>query len=319
MREPISPEVVEQAKYVNSALGYRVTYPAELSLRVYTPEYVALGEEAGEGFDADVSLTYVNQGEDDTWGSFDAFVEARVVAQCAADGPDRSIYCTDFVEREPFTSDSGEGGWRVLLNQETVVPGDGALLEKRTRGPFYIFPFSEESGSYAALVIHPPIAGDDADVADVVAMVARSFQRVEEVADEEHIERFGFIRGVDLTGERVKLAFDEARMLSGNEAQDAAIRAGVCNEATREECTPNDFFIENIDDTVVLIPTAETVEVRMVTYPEGSSTPLAEHAIDIAEFVALISDIDQQWRIPPYTLVLNTEGEVVKIEEVYVP
>ena len=97
------------------------------------------------------------------------------------------------------------------------------------------------------------------------------------------------------------------------------IRAGVCTEATREECTPNDFFIENLDDSTELYPLATNVEVVMITYRGVIDAPLSQNTISFAEFVTLITNEDAHWDSLPYTLTLNTDGEVEKIEEVYVP
>lgn len=307
--------------YTNDVFGFRVAYPIDLDLREYSDRAASIGVEQGEAFAERAALTVIESVAGDTWGSLDAFVEARTVALCAADGPDRSVYCTDFVEREEFVSEAGDAGMRVVLNQESVVPGDNMLIEQKNRGPFYIFPLRDDDpDTYAALVIHPPIAGEDGEHAGLVARVADMFTRLgAQVGERDSQTVFGFIRDVDLSGERVALVFDEALWHSGEEAKDAAIRAGTCTEATREECTPNDFFIENSDDAVERYTVANAVEVVMITYRAASDAPLSQHEISFEEFITIIADDELHWNSLPYRLHLNAQDEVVKIEEVYVP
>jgi hypothetical protein len=130
---------------------------------------------------------------------------------------------------------------------------------------------------------------------------------------------FGFIRGIDLSGERAALLFDDAIWHSGEAAKDAAVRSGACAPEDREECTPNDFFIENTDESIERVPVAGEVTVVMITHREVIDGPLTESEISFAEFVTLITDETLHWNTLPYHITRNTVGEVVKIEEVYVP
>ena len=60
-------------------------------------------------------------------------------------------------------------------------------------------------------------------------------------------EWFGFVT-VSRDGDRIVLTFDQAEMLSGEEARLAAIEAGVIGP---DEQLPNDFFIDNADERFV--------------------------------------------------------------------
>ncbi len=127
----------------------------------------------------------------------------------------------------------------------------------------------------------------------------------------------GFIRYVD-TSKDVRIAFDEAEWLSGKAGEDAAIRAGVCTEETRDECLPNDYFIDNPStSTPLLYETSPSAKVIMQTL-DMETKGVAPHEIDIAAFAKLIDDKSLHWNTLPYHLTV--QGNIVtKIEEIYVP
>lgn len=125
--------------------------------------------------------------------------------------------------------------------------------------------------------------------------------------------RFGFIRSVSGN----TLSFDEARWLTGKEGEDAAIAAGHCTEATRTECLPNDFFIENTSTSTIPLTLADEPEIAMFTLTmehEG----VKETTISKEQLATLINDAHAHWAQLPYQMLVD-QGKVTIIEEVYVP
>lgn len=112
--------------------------------------------------------------------------------------------------------------------------------------------------------------------------------------------------------------FDDAVWLSGRAGEDAAIEAGHCTEATREECLPNDFFIKNekITDEVLLIDGG--VRVFMQTWKMEETGEVAEREIDLNNFSELINNQTLHWRNLPFNITIQ-DGKIIKIEEVYIP
>jgi hypothetical protein len=127
---------------------------------------------------------------------------------------------------------------------------------------------------------------------------------------------FGFI--TDVTGYRgnFKLDFDEARMLTGEEAIEAAILDGVCREEERENCTPNDYYIQNEIREEVEYRIANDVLITMVTYRSGE--PTETEVLTIFEFQDLIEDENAHWKNLPYHLTV-VDGDVTEIREQYLP
>ena len=132
------------------------------------------------------------------------------------------------------------------------------------------------------------------------------------LADGEH---FGFVRA--LVDNDTALDFDSAVWLTGEEGVEAAIRAGACTSETREECLPNDYFIENAREETQRIEVSPQVEVIMQTW-EMEENGISEQRIDVAEFAEAINTQDLHWSSLPYTLTVQN-NTVVRIEEVYIP
>ena len=125
--------------------------------------------------------------------------------------------------------------------------------------------------------------------------------------------RFGFITAV----EGNTIVFDEARWLTGKEGEDAAIAAGLCTEATRAECLPNDFYIVNDAPTTVPLILSGDAMIAMATL-HMEEEGVKETQISIEEFAKLINDSNLHWNKLPYQMIVES-GEVVVLEEVYVP
>lgn len=126
---------------------------------------------------------------------------------------------------------------------------------------------------------------------------------------------FGFITAFDATARAI--SFDNALWLFGAEGENAAIAAGLCTEETRGECLPNDFYIYNEEAKSVHIPLADSVAIYMVTW-NAADGGVKRQFIKIDEFAKLINDPALHWSKLPYNVTIKN-GEVIMIEEVYVP
>lgn len=72
---------------------------------------------------------------------------------------------------------------------------------------------------------------------------------------------FGYVRGVDPSLSRPTIRVDVAEFLTGDEANKAAAAAGVIEEG---ESVPNDYFVQNLNKSVVALPVANDVSVTHV-------------------------------------------------------
>jgi hypothetical protein len=131
-------------------------------------------------------------------------------------------------------------------------------------------------------------------------------------------EYLGFIHAVD--GGSSAIQFDDAVWLVGTKAQDAAIAAGLCTEETREECTPNGYFIQNAlvkDELVFVHPNARVIMATLgMEDPEWSVEESRE--IALTDFATLINDPARHWLFLPYRITI-LDGVITQIEEVYIP
>lgn len=125
----------------------------------------------------------------------------------------------------------------------------------------------------------------------------------------------GFIRSID--SEKGNVMFDDAIWLSGTQGEDAAIAAGVCTEETRDECLPNDYFIENVLVKEESISLDSDIKIFMQTlYAENEG--IVEREIGFEDFVVLINNPALHWNKLPYNVRIK-DGKMLRIEEVYIP
>lgn len=125
--------------------------------------------------------------------------------------------------------------------------------------------------------------------------------------------RFGYIRGFDGANDS-SMVFDEARWLAGNDAVDAAIRAGRCTEATRATCLPEDFFILNDSTSTVALELG--ADVMIVAIEPDEKNNLSEKTLSVDELKALAES--EEGRDEPYQIWIE-QGRVTIIERVYLP
>lgn len=126
---------------------------------------------------------------------------------------------------------------------------------------------------------------------------------------------FGFIRSVDTTSGMIE--FDEARMLTGRAAQDAAMAAGLCTEATRSECAPNDYYIDNSSRATVSVPIASDADITLLTF-HAETDGIQKRSMRLPEFAELIGDTHQHWNTLPFDITTRSD-RVIAVDEVYVP
>ena len=126
-------------------------------------------------------------------------------------------------------------------------------------------------------------------------------------------ETFAWVRG--LTGDG--LLVDPAEFLSGEEARQAAVEAGVIEEG---EDLPNDFFIRDESDETSVVPVAEAAEFALLLFEDGSPV---ETPVDYAEFVAALDGSNPDVYgvmdgVIPATVTIEG-GEIVSVVQAYLP
>ncbi|MFZ2555990.1 MAG: hypothetical protein WAZ27_01515 [Minisyncoccia bacterium] len=126
---------------------------------------------------------------------------------------------------------------------------------------------------------------------------------------------FGYVRSADAGGRSIE--FDDAAWLSGKPGEDAAIAAGICSEETRSDCLPNDFYIYNEEKITTNVRLAQNVAVYMVTLSAETNGVKREY-VSFETFAKLVNDSALHWQKLPYN-VSTQNGEVIMIEEVYIP
>ena len=130
-------------------------------------------------------------------------------------------------------------------------------------------------------------------------------------------EQFGYIRSVSTAGPAATLAFDEAEFLTGDAAQKAAEEDGVVAPG---EAVPNDYYIQNRDQTTQTLRIANDAKIT------AKRCPLCRHGRDgqLDPFLASFMKGRQTFADPyrgKYSLYWLTirDGEVAAIDEQYVP
>lgn len=120
-------------------------------------------------------------------------------------------------------------------------------------------------------------------------------------------------------GGRVTLGVDLADFLTGEEARQAAVDAGVIGEG---EDLPNDFFIVNDDEKYELLHVADAAEFAMIS----ALTPDTEIVLDVDAFVSLYEgtyDADDVYGVvagtPIAMDVTVADGQVLSATAVYLP
>lgn len=129
-------------------------------------------------------------------------------------------------------------------------------------------------------------------------------------------EMFGFVTAVDAAS----VTFDPARMLSGQEAREAATADGAIGPG---QDVPNDFYIDNPDADLLGLPVADDLQPTVLTFDSGGD--ITETDITLSELavaftgdypgVAIYGLVAGEF---PMTVVVD-EGTVVEMTQVYLP
>jgi hypothetical protein len=126
-------------------------------------------------------------------------------------------------------------------------------------------------------------------------------------------EFFAFVVSIDDS----EMTFDRAEILTGEEAHDAAVTAGVIGE---DEDLPNDFFIANPDEESQTAALSAAGTYVLLGFDEGQA--IEEVAVDRDELVAALQDGEGYYGIvvgeTPMTLVISG-GKVISATQVYFP
>lgn len=131
--------------------------------------------------------------------------------------------------------------------------------------------------------------------------------------------RFGFVTEVAVSGDRYYLGLDEATWVTGEAAVDAAVRAGLCDAAAPETCTPNDFFIENPEREVAWYPMSDSVTIVLQTLSDAQGNQSeAELSLDAFRDLFTTAQSVQRWRSTPFWVRFES-GAVTALQEQYVP
>lgn len=146
-------------QFDNSTFGYQLSYSEGKTLMEYSPVVASIGSGEGEEFSPEIDIQVATSNADDGYADYQNFLYKFTSNYCAADGPDESIYCTDVVSSDSFTSTSGVSGEIFYLKRihHYFVTGEE---QEGVYGPIYAFNLSANvpESLYAALLIRPSAA-----------------------------------------------------------------------------------------------------------------------------------------------------------------
>jgi hypothetical protein len=127
-------------------------------------------------------------------------------------------------------------------------------------------------------------------------------------------ERVGYILAIESLDKNYSIQFDEVALLTGEQAVAAALRTGVCTEETRDDCAPNDYFIDNkgaLATSLKLDRKPVVMQIQKGTSTLGKSS--------LTELVNESEKDSSHLRERLFTITLDEEMTVTNIEELYLP
>lgn len=127
-------------------------------------------------------------------------------------------------------------------------------------------------------------------------------------------ERVGYILTVENQEREYEIQFDEVALLTGEPAIAAALRTGACTEETRDDCAPNDYFID--DNTALATSLKLDRKPTVLLVQDGTSTLIESSLPTILELFAQDS---YDWREQLFRITLTEDRTVIKVEEIYLP
>ena len=120
-----------------------------------------------------------------------------------------------------------------------------------------------------------------------------------------------------LSAEGEELTFDPAEILTGDEAHDAAVAAGVISE---DEDLPNDYFISNPEEDTQSAVLSAAGSFVLLGFDAGGA--IEEVTVDRDELITALQDGEGYYGIvvgeTPMTLVVSG-GEIIAANQVYFP
>lgn len=130
---------------------------------------------------------------------------------------------------------------------------------------------------------------------------------------------FGYVRAVAPSPSPPTISVDVAEFLVGEEANKAALAAGAIEKG---ESVPNDYFVRNVDKSLLVLPVASDVS---VTHVQCAPTCREKIPGRFAAFAASFHDPEPKSLLVPYRgaqsqyWIIVARGEVVAIDEMYLP
>jgi len=193
-------------------------------------------------------------------------------------------------------------------------------LETETAGFVTVFANSPEDGRRINVVSYP------------VTLTGEGGETPETTPAAEPGREIAFLTQVSAT----EIVADSAEMLTGDEANQAAFEDGVIGSV--DEGVPNDYYIRNQDDQLRTLAVADGVTVVLQTSATGSVSGVE---VPMDEWLALFKadgtpwdyEVDEvpSWPEPhmgyfgagtkgaPYWLTFDADGNVIEIEQQYLP
>lgn len=157
--------IQEMATYQSEEYGFSFTAPAMQDIHEYVPEVVAIGNATANGFETEAEFNVVLSEAEGGYASFEAFLFESTKNMCAADGPNETIYCTDIMNVEEFTTDSGLSGLKFYQHRVYENFTTGTKIEDRM-GPIYAFDIKANvpDSDFATLIVRPSATLKESEV-----------------------------------------------------------------------------------------------------------------------------------------------------------
>lgn len=123
-----------------------------------------------------------------------------------------------------------------------------------------------------------------------------------------------FIVSIKTGTDPMRIRFDLAEMLTGEEANEAAVEDGVIAPG---EPVPNDYYIRNENPKLRKLPIADAAKVKIVNWDDCCDS-IAGDLDQVAEAFATGATDGLYRSISPFWITVK-DGVVVKLEEQYLP
>ena len=160
----------------------------------------------------------------------------------------------------------------------------------------------------------PPSSGPSPSQSTITAPPTQSPSPAISASLEEG-RHFGYIKSVDIGGSPFSLVFDKADFLTGQAATEAAREDGVIGP---DESQPNDYYIRNQNPLLRTLTFRDDVRLIVIDWTNCCETVTGELEPFAAAFEGHQPAGAYRGSFSPYWITV-TGGEVVKVEEQYLP